>query len=63
MGELAWRVITACTGQVRMGFGGAYAWDFPAVLTMAALLGADVELVADVLPEIEPCVLRAWQKE
>lgn len=43
--------------------GGAYALDFPAVLTMAALKGADLEFMADILPAVEPFVLRAWRPE
>jgi len=48
---------------VRATEGGAFAWDFPAVLQVGALLGADLPLLADLLGEVEGFVLRAWQKE
>lgn len=53
----------ACQNQVRAVDGGAYAWDFPAVLGYAALVGADLRLVAELLPEIEPLVLYAHTPE
>lgn len=56
-------MIEACGSQVRATDGGAYAWDFPAVLQMGDLLGADLEMLAGLLPAIEPQVLRAWKRE
>jgi hypothetical protein len=44
---------------VRATEAGAFAWDFPAVLTMAELLEMDVAFVAELLPAVEPFVLRA----
>lgn len=60
---MAWRVIEACSGQVRATDGGVFALDFPAVLTFAALLGADIEFVAEILPIIEPAIVCAWRRE
>lgn len=37
--------------------------DYGAVLQMAALLGADPHLTAEVLPMVEPHVLTAWRPE
>ena len=56
-------MIRACQNQVRAVDGGAYAWDFPAVLSYAALTGADPRLVAELLPEIEPLVIFAHSSE
>jgi len=38
---------------MRVGMGGPYGLDFGAIMTMGAALGADLELLADVLPGIE----------
>lgn len=56
-------MIVGCGGQVRAGAFAAYALDFGAVLALGAALGADLETLAELLPDIEPAVLRAWQKE
>lgn len=56
-------MIETCGSQVRACDGGAYAWDFSAVMTVAGALGADLALIADLLGDVEPCVLRAWQRE
>lgn len=58
-----WRAIETCGSQVRAIDGGAYAWDFSAVMTVASALGADLGLLADLLGDIEPCVLMAWRRE
>lgn len=42
---------------------GAYAWDFPAVLTYAGLIGVDLTFMAALLPVIEPFVLFAHTPE
>lgn len=54
-----WRAMVACQRQVRATDGGPYAWDLPALLTMADLLGADVAMTAELAPDVEPYVLRA----
>lgn len=56
-------MISSCSGQVRATSGGVYAWDFPAVLSFAGLLGADLEFLAELLPAFEPLVVGAWRKE
>jgi hypothetical protein len=60
-GILAWEVIRRCAGQVRAGPGGAYALDFGAILTLAEAMGALNDILVDLLPEIEPIVIRAYQ--
>lgn len=62
-GLTAWRVIEGCQSQVRATERGPYGWDFGAVLTFAALLGADLELVASLLPHVEPLVVHAHSPE
>ena len=56
-------MIQGCQNQVRAVDGGAYAWDFAAVLTFAALTGADVRQVAELLPDLEPMVIFAHSPE
>lgn len=43
--------------------GIALGLDFGAVLALGQAQGADVELLAEVLPEIEPLVLAAFQPD
>ena len=47
-------------GQVRAGIGGVYALDFGAVLMLADAMGALNTLLVELLPEIEPIVVRAY---
>lgn len=54
-----WELLKGCARQVRATFGGAYAWDFAAVMVMASAMGADADLTAELLPLVEPFVLRA----
>ena len=42
------------------GMGGVVGLDFNAVYAHAAARGADLRLLADVLPAIEPFILFAW---
>lgn len=60
-GILAWEVIRRSAGQVRAGARGAYALDFGAVLTLAEAMGAMNDILVDMLPEIEPIIVRAYQ--
>lgn len=62
-GLTAWAVIERCGGQVRTGFGGPYALDFAAILMMADAMGARTTLLADVLPAVEPLIVRAYRTE
>lgn len=41
----------------------AYAWDIATVLQVGALIGADLEMLAELAGEVEAFVLRAWQGE
>lgn len=60
-GILAWEVIRRCGGQVRAGPSGAYALDFGAVLALAEAMGAKNDILVEMLPEIEPVIIRAYQ--
>lgn len=46
---------------MRAGPGGAYALDFGAILTLAEAMGAVNDLLVEILPEIEPIIIRAYQ--
>lgn len=39
--------------QLLVGFGGAFGLNFGTVMTMGQSLGADLEMLADILPQIE----------
>lgn len=43
--------------------GGVYGLDFSAVLLLADAMGALTPILVDVLPEIEPLVVRAYAKD
>jgi hypothetical protein len=43
--------------------GGVYALDFGAVLMLADAMGALNTLVVEVLPEIEPIIIRAYARD
>ncbi|WP_348645338.1 hypothetical protein [Methylobacterium sp. BTF04] len=62
-GLTAWAVIERCAGQVRAGLGSPYALDFTAILMMADAMGARSGLLADMLPVVEPLIVRAYQTE
>lgn len=55
-------MIRRCAGQVRAGMGGAYALDFGAILALAQAMGAANDMLVDLLPEIEPIIVRAYQE-
>jgi hypothetical protein len=44
-------------GQLRAVPGAALGWDLSAALALAAALGVDPRLAAEILPEIEPVVI------
>jgi len=43
--------------------GGVYALDFAAVLLLADAMGALNPLLVDILPEIEPIIIRAYARD
>jgi len=43
--------------------GGVYALDFGAVLLLADAMGALNTLLVDLLPEIEPIIVRAYRRD
>lgn len=43
--------------------GGVYALDFGAVLLLADAMGALSPLLIDLLPEIEPIIVRAYRRD
>lgn len=45
-----------------MGFGGPVGLDFGAVMAVAQARRADLDLVADLLPEIEGVILKALRE-
>lgn len=49
----------ACQGQLRVGMGGAFALDFPAVIQTAALGGPMPPLCALLLSEVLPAAEQA----
>lgn len=62
-GLTAWTVIERCSWQVRGGFGSPYALDYTAILMMADAMGARTGLLAEMLPIVEPMIVRAYQTE
>jgi hypothetical protein len=59
-GIAAWAVLKRAAGQVRAVMGGVYAVDFAAVLLLADAMGALNTLLVELLPEIEPIIVRAY---
>jgi hypothetical protein len=55
-------VLRRTAGQVRAVPGGVYAIDFGAVLTLASAMGALTPLLIDILPEIEPIIVRSYRR-
>jgi hypothetical protein len=62
-GIAAWGVLRRIAGQVRAAPAGVYALDFAAVLLLADAMGALNNLLVELLPEIEPIVVRAYSKD
>jgi hypothetical protein len=60
---VAWEVLRRCAGQVRAIPGGVYGIDFGAILLLADAMGAVNPLLTELLPEIEPIVVKAYRKE
>jgi hypothetical protein len=55
-------VLKRAAGQVRAVTGGVYALDFGSVIMLAGAMGALNTLLVDLLPEIEPIIVRAYAK-
>lgn len=62
-GEALWRTVSTCANQVLAIEAGAYAWNYPAVLQVAALLGAPADALAELLQPLEQMVLFAHTPE
>jgi hypothetical protein len=43
--------------------GGVYGLDFGAVLLLADAMGALSSILVDVLPEVEPLIVRAYRRD
>lgn len=56
-------MLKRAAGQVRAVMGGVYALDFGAVLLLADAMGALNTLLVDILPEIEPIIVRAYARD
>ena len=56
-------MIKRAAGQVRAASGGIYAVDFGAVLLLADAMGALNPLLVEVLPEIEPIIVRGYARD
>jgi hypothetical protein len=56
-------VLKRAVGQVRAVMGGVYALDFGAVLLLADAMGALNTLLVDLLPEIEPIIVRGYARD
>jgi hypothetical protein len=56
-------VLKRAAGQVRAVMGGVYALDFGAVLLLADAMGALNTLLVELLPEVEPIVVRAYARD
>ncbi len=50
-------------GQVRAVMGGVYALDFGSVLLLADAMGALTPLVVELIPEIEPIIVRGYRRD
>lgn len=59
---MVWSVIQNCGGQVRAGLGTPYALDFTAILLMGSAIGANLSLLSDVLPHVEPLIVKAYRE-
>lgn len=57
-GVQVWDLALRMTGQLRAIPGAALGWDMTAGLALAAALGVDTFVVAELLPEIEAIAIR-----
>jgi hypothetical protein len=56
-------VLQRAAGQVRAADGRVYALDFAAVLLLADAMDALNPLLIELLPEIEPIIVRAYARD
>lgn len=56
-------MLKRAAGQVRAVMAGVYALDFGAVLLLADAMGALNTLLVDLLPEIEPIIVRGYARD
>ncbi|WP_183044314.1 DUF7697 family protein [Pseudorhodoplanes sinuspersici] len=56
-------MLKRAAGQVRAVMGGVYALDFGAVLLLADTMGALNTLLVELLPEVEPIIVRAYARD
>jgi hypothetical protein len=56
-------VLRRSAGQVRAVMGGVYALDFGSVLLLAEAMGALTPLVVELIPEIEPIIVRGYRRD
>lgn len=66
--ETVWETLTACYGQVRFAGGGmaaprAVALDYGAIMAFARVTGADLALLADVLPAVESSIIESYRPD
>lgn len=62
-GRTAWAVLRRAAGQVRAVMGGVYALDFGSILLLADAMGALTPLVVELIPEIEPIIVRGYRRD
>ncbi len=56
-------MLKRAAGQVRAVMGGVYSLDFGSVLMLADALGALNTLHVELLPEVEPIIVRAYARD
>lgn len=58
-GEVVWDCVARLGGQIRIGPQGTpFALDYAAALSLGQAMGADMGLLADVLPGVEGAILK-----
>ncbi|WP_370169823.1 DUF7697 family protein [Sphingobium abikonense] len=56
-------MVSGCIRQLRAGMGAPYALDFGAVLSMGTAQGADMTMLAELLPSMERILLDKFSEE
>ncbi|GIK83122.1 MAG: hypothetical protein AB7O43_15055 [Hyphomicrobiaceae bacterium] len=56
-------MLKRAAGQVRAVMGGVYSLDFGSVLMLADAMGALNTLLVELLPEVEPIIVRAYARD
>jgi pimeloyl-ACP methyl ester carboxylesterase len=62
-GWQVWDLVGRLGGQMRLIPGAVIGWDMGAALAMAAALGIDTLVAAELLPEIEAVMVRKLNEE